>query len=104
MPAAARKEKQKPDLRATLLAEAIRLIGARGFEAIALQDVATAARTTKQALLYHFESREALREAVLDSLLEHANHGLIELMGTLASDGRGRIEQLLSMVEALFQK
>jgi AcrR family transcriptional regulator len=101
---AAGRRKGKQDLRATLLAEAIRLIAARGFEAIALQDVASAASTTKQALLYHFESREALRDAVLDSLLKYANQGLIELMGTLASDGRGRIEQVLSMVEMLFEK
>ena len=40
--------------------EATRLIAQRGFGAISVNDVAQAAGLSKQALLYHYPSREAL--------------------------------------------
>lgn len=46
-----------------LIAEAIRLFGARGFEGASLDEVAAAAGVRKQTLLYYFPAKEDLFDA-----------------------------------------
>jgi AcrR family transcriptional regulator len=54
--------------RSRLLAEAIRLFGARGFDATSLDAVARAAGVRKQTLLYYFPTKDALLDAcVIDA-------------------------------------
>lgn len=90
-------------LRERILREAIRLASTRAFDAVSLQDVAEAAETSKQALLYHFESREKLQDAIADRILSHSNAGLVELLGTLRAQGAaGRMDQVLAWLESFF--
>jgi TetR/AcrR family transcriptional regulator len=51
------------DRRRRLLQEAVRLLGARGYEGTSLEAVASAAGVRKQTLLYYFPTKEALLEA-----------------------------------------
>src|SRR5262249_38333478 len=61
----------EPDVRALVIAAATRLFAAHGFDGTALQDVADAVGVTKPAVLHHFPSKEHIRQAVLDGILEH---------------------------------
>lgn len=59
------------DMRERLLAVATELFAQRGFHGTSLQAVANAVGIKKPSLLYHFPSKDALRQAVLDAMLEH---------------------------------
>ena len=56
-------------VRDQVLHEATRLLARHGFEGTSLQAVADAVGVKKPSVLYHFKSKEDLRQAVLDSLL-----------------------------------
>jgi AcrR family transcriptional regulator len=55
--------------RPAILAAATELFADRGFGGVSVQEIADAARTHKTTVLYHFETKEALHEAVLDEAL-----------------------------------
>jgi TetR/AcrR family transcriptional regulator len=57
------------DVRARVLEEATRLFAAQGYDGTPLQQIAEAVGVRKPSLLYHFPSKDALRQAVLDALL-----------------------------------
>src|SRR5215471_18631185 len=59
------------DVRDAVIKAATRLFAAHGFDGTALQDVADAVGVTKPAVLHHFPSKEHIRAAVLDGILEH---------------------------------
>src|SRR5580700_11574702 len=59
------------DVRGATVAAAMRLFAAHGFEGTALQDIADAVGVSKPAVLHHFPSKEHVRQAVLDGILEH---------------------------------
>ncbi len=61
----------EPDARAAVLRAATRLFAAHGFDGTTLQDVAYAVGVSKPAILHHFPSKEHIREAVLDAILQH---------------------------------
>jgi AcrR family transcriptional regulator len=88
--------------RERILQEATRLIAQRGFGAISVNDVAQAVGISKQALLYHYPSREALHEAVVASLIEHSNRHLLLLLGAFSGKGEARLEQALAHIRAFF--
>lgn len=77
------------DVRPRALAAATRLFAARGFEGTSLQDVAGEVGVTKQALLYHFASKEELRRAVLGAMVAHWSEALPRvLLAATAADDR----------------
>src|SRR5580692_5418937 len=59
------------DVRVRALAAATRLFAERGFEGTSIQLIADAVGVSKPAVLHHFSSKEDLRRAVLESILEH---------------------------------
>src|SRR6478736_5013713 len=71
---------QLQDPRARLLAAATRLFAARGVDATSVQDIADEVGLTKPAVLHHFASKDALRRAVLDEILEHWRDTLPRLL------------------------
>lgn len=94
-------KKRATNVRERVVREATRLIAERGFGAIALQDVADAVGTSKQALLYHFPSREALKRAVIDQLVTRANEDLSRLMNALA-ESPGDLDPMVEHLESRF--
>jgi AcrR family transcriptional regulator len=90
-----RRRASKLDVRLALLKKATELIARSGLGGISLQDVASAVGVTKQSLLYHFESKEALKLAVIDHLLESSNQSLNTLLGELPSRESERLDAIL---------
>lgn len=64
---------------------ATRLFAAQGFDRTPLQEIADAVGIRKASLLYHFNSKDALRRTVLDNLLSHWNEALPRLLAAAAS-------------------
>ncbi|MCI0570157.1 MAG: TetR/AcrR family transcriptional regulator [Myxococcaceae bacterium] len=54
-----------------------------GFEGASLQAIAEEVGTSKQALIYHFKSKEGLREAVIEDMVRGWNEELPRLMTAL---------------------
>ncbi|MBL8679031.1 MAG: TetR/AcrR family transcriptional regulator [Myxococcales bacterium] len=77
------------DARSKAVLAATRLFAAHGFDGTSVQDIADDLGVTKQAVLHHFASKEQLREAVLDEILEHWNERLPKLLlAATASEDR----------------
>lgn len=77
------------DIREQILLEAVHLFGSMGYDATSLQKIADAVGVTKQALLYHYPSKEELHRAVIESVLDHWQRELpAVLANTLTSYDR----------------
>lgn len=86
--------------RRLILDAATELFAERGFGAISIQDIADAAGTHKTTVLYHFPSKEALHEAVLDEALGRVAEVMREF---LAGEARPeRIAYMLDQIHAFF--
>jgi TetR/AcrR family transcriptional regulator len=86
---------------AQILAAATRLFAARGFDGTSLQDIAEEVGLRKASLLYHFESKDDLRRAVLDSLLSRWNDVLPRLL-VAAHTGVDQFEALVDETVGFF--
>lgn len=91
----------RPDVRDRILEEATRLFAARGFEGTSLADVAAAVGLRKPSLLYHYPSKDELRGAVLEHLLERWNDVLPRLL-LAATSGEGRFDAVLQEMIGFF--
>jgi AcrR family transcriptional regulator len=58
-------------MRSQVLAAATRLFASRGFEGTSIQSIADECGVSKPAVLHHFPSKEDLRRAVLEVILDH---------------------------------
>ncbi len=74
--------------RAQILDEAIRTIGARGYNGFVLQDVARRCGLTNGGLLYHFGSKEQLLLAVLEAYDNRLTEEMIAALGPKMRDAR----------------
>lgn len=75
-------------VRNQILDEATRLFAAQGFGATSVQAIAEAVGIRKPSLLYHFESKELLRDAVLERILARWNELLPGLLVAAAKEDR----------------
>jgi AcrR family transcriptional regulator len=91
------------DVRAATVAAATRLFGAHGFEGTALQDIADAVGVTKPAVLHHYPSKEHIRQAVLDAILEHWNLTLPRLLRA-ASASHDRFQAIFGELVRFFEE
>jgi TetR/AcrR family transcriptional regulator len=62
-------QKENEQIQHRARAAAVRLFSRRGFEGTSVQAIADEVGTSKQALLYHFSSKEGLRQAALDEMV-----------------------------------
>jgi AcrR family transcriptional regulator len=85
-----------------ILETATRLFASRGFDGTSLQAIAEQVGVTKQTLLYYYPSKEELRAAVLDNLIEHWRSRLPQMLVTITS-GDQSYEALLEELVAFFQ-
>lgn len=88
------------DVRAQILGAATRLFAAQGYGATSLAEIAEAVGVRKASLLYHFPSKEALHQRVLDNLLSHWNETLPRLLEAVA--GEDRFDALLEETVRFF--
>ena len=58
-------------MRIQLIDAATKLFGEKGYDGTSLQQVSDTVGIRKPSLLYHFHSKEDLREAVMASILDH---------------------------------
>ncbi len=80
---------------------AIRLFGARGVDATPLQAIADAVGIAKQSVLYHFPSKEALKDHVSGVWLDHWERELPGLLSAHKS-GEDRFSSILRALIAFF--
>lgn len=61
------------DVRNQILTHATRLFAERGYDGTSVQEIAEAVGIRKPSLLYHFKSKDELRENVIKEMLAHWN-------------------------------
>jgi TetR/AcrR family transcriptional regulator len=81
----ATSERSTRDIPAQILAHAQRLFAARGFVGASLRDIAKAVGIRKPSLLYHFPSKDELRQGVLEKMLAHWNETVPRLLRAATS-------------------
>jgi AcrR family transcriptional regulator len=86
--------------RRAILDAATGLFAERGYGAVSVQEIADAAGTHKTTVLYHFETKESLHDAVLDEALGRIAEVMREfLSGEFARD---RVGYLLDQMQSFF--
>lgn len=93
---------QSVDVRTRILKEATRLFAARGVSGASIQSIAQAAGITRPTLVYHFGSKDGLRVAVLESMVQHWRVELPRLM-VAATSGGPRLDALLAALFEFFR-
>jgi TetR/AcrR family transcriptional regulator len=83
-------------------AVATQLFASVGYEGASLQAIAERVGVTKQTLLYHYPSKEALRRAVLDHVFAHFRERLPQMLEAVTS-GHGRFEALTRELVHFFE-
>jgi TetR/AcrR family transcriptional regulator len=76
------------DVRAQILSEATRLFAEQGYDGTSVQEIAEAVGIRKPSLLYHFRSKDALRQNVLAEMLAHWNSVLPGLLLKASTEER----------------
>lgn len=87
-----------------ILDAATELFAERGFASVSIQEIADTAQTHKTNVLYHFETKEALYNAVLDEALGRIAGVMSEfLSGGFDVEGlRERVAYMLDQIHAHF--
>ena len=85
------------DVRERILEQSTRLFAQRGFDGTSLQAIADAVGVRKPSVLYHFDSKEAIRDQVITDLLSHFRD---EIPRRLAA-ARGGLDRFAATVTAL---
>ena len=99
---AAYQERTPPrDVRECILDEASRLFGERGYGSTSIDSIAFAVGIRKSSLLYHFRSKEILREAVIHRLMVRWKDVIPRLL-TAAPTGQDRFDATLAAVMDFF--
>ena len=76
------------DVRTQILTHATRLFAEQGYDGTSVQQIADAVGIRKPSLLYHFKSKDALRENVIAEMLAHWNAVLPRLLLKASTDER----------------
>lgn len=90
----------RADRRRAILDAATALFAERGFGGVSVQEIADAAATHKTTVLYHFATKEALHEAVLDEALGRLAEVMREFLA--GEFRRDRVAYLLDQNHAFF--
>lgn len=81
---------------------ATRLFARRGFAGTSLQHIADELGVTKPSLLYHYASKDALRDAVLDGVFAHWRETLPKLLEAV-NGGEDRFDTLAAELIRFFR-
>ena len=88
------------DVRTQILTQATRLFAGRGYDGTSVQEIAEAVGIRKPSLLYHFNSKDELRESVLAEMLSHWNAVLPSLL--LQASREERFDSTMESLCAFF--
>ena len=91
----------RADIAQQILDQASRLFARHGFDAVSLAEISKRVGIRKPSLLYHFRSKDTLRQAVLEELLAHWNDVLPKLL-MAATSGNEQFDAVLSKTIAFF--
>jgi len=94
-----KKNARPRDIRSSILSEALRLFAENGFEGTSVQTIADAVGIKKPSLLYHFSSKDDLREAVIAKLLNHWTRELPRLLAKVTSQYEGFAATIKSLAQ-----
>jgi AcrR family transcriptional regulator len=97
----ARADAEPNDVRTRALAAATRLFAERGFDGTSIQLIADAVGVSKPAILHHFPSKEDLRVAVLEAILQHWQSVLPRLL-LAASASHDRFDAVFGELHRFF--
>jgi len=89
------------EVRDQILTSALRQFARNGFEATPIQAIADEVGIRKQSLLYHFPSKDELRTAVHQKMLDHWAEALPRLLDA-ATSGEGQFDALVAELIAFF--
>lgn len=92
-----------PNTRERILDDALASFGARGYEATSLDSLAAGLGVTKQAILYHFASKELLLESVIDRSAAELAATLEEALRDADGAGGGGWERIEAIVRSVFR-
>jgi TetR/AcrR family transcriptional regulator len=94
------QSRRRSDRRRAIIDAATLLFAERGFDGVSVQEIADAAATHKTTVLYHFATKEALHEAVLDEALGSIAEVMREFLA--GPFQRDRLAYLLDQNHAFF--
>lgn len=89
------------DVRTRILEVATRLFATRGFDGTAIQDIAAEVGITRPTLVYHFGSKDGLRDEVLDRLLGRWQDELPAVLAA-ATTGKDRFRSGVTALVSFF--
>lgn len=92
------------DVKTRILREATRLFAASGFDGTSIQAVAEAAGIRRPTLIYHFGSKDQLRQAVLDSVLARWKGDLPAMMSAATGGTGDRLDTAMSAMMSFFRE
>jgi AcrR family transcriptional regulator len=81
------------DTKTKILDAAEKLFGQNGFDATSLRDITTEAEVNLAAVNYHFQSKDALIDAVVSRRIEPVNRKRLEMLEAAGPDAN--VEQIL---------
>jgi AcrR family transcriptional regulator len=84
---------ERTDTKGKILDTAEKLFGMNGFESVSLRDITTGAGVNLAAVNYHFQSKDALMDAVIARKIEPVNARRLGLLD--AAGERASLEQIL---------
>ena len=91
------------DSKSRILKLATRLFARQGFAGVSLRSIAEGVGITKPSLLYHFPSKDHLREQVLSEVFDHWARRLPSLVRAVTS-GSGQSDALMNELVAFFRE
>jgi len=91
------------DMKTRIIREAIQLFGERGFDGTSIQSIAETVGIRKPSLLYHFKSKEELRDEAIKYLISRWVNELPRLL-TNAVSGYDRFSSIIMSLVSFFLK
>lgn len=101
MPRRTKEDAEKT--RARILASALALFSKKGYERTTFNDIAARLKLTKGAVYWHFDSKEALLEALLDEMMAKFQRVLDSLMPKRGLTFRTVAETMVASAERITQ-
>jgi AcrR family transcriptional regulator len=94
---------ERTDTKSRILDTAEKLFGINGFESVSLRDITTGAEVNLAAVNYHFQSKDALIDAVIARRIAPVNARRMELLDAAGSDAA--VETILeAFLRPVFEK